>query len=189
MKRDYTYARGEKGPDWFNEFLDSFARSSDNTTNDILSIINNKNGETVESMVRSYREQVGLDLIAQDDQELTKTADLKKISIRHNDYNDSNVVDMIKNDELIMAEIDSLCKHSGGHKSVYSLINHLRKFFGSDVVKLYDEELINFLQDKLDSYRVDDIEEFNDVGAIGVDPGTEYNDNLAEYALNNGAKR
>lgn len=69
ITRNDIYVRDEKGADWFQEFLQSFAKSKPASVQDILDAINNKRSATVEDVVAMYRDQVGLDLVASDSDE------------------------------------------------------------------------------------------------------------------------
>lgn len=89
VSRNDLYMRDERGPEWFDEFLRSLANSKESSSvQDILNAIHNKRGETVESVVRQYREQVGLDIVQSadtDDKSSVKQASAKvrPLSIRH----------------------------------------------------------------------------------------------------------
>ncbi len=87
ISRNDIYVRDERGADWFNDFLQSFAKEKPASVQDILNAILNKKTETVESVVQSYREQVGLDIInsAEEDPVTIKQASVnfRPLSLRH----------------------------------------------------------------------------------------------------------
>jgi len=55
VSRNNIYVRDERGGDWFNEFLESFANDKPSSVQDVLEAINNKRTETVESVVFNRR--------------------------------------------------------------------------------------------------------------------------------------
>lgn len=81
VSRNDIYIRDEKGPDWLQDFFTSLAGQKVSGIQDILDAINNKRNQTVESVVQSYREQVGLDILgSSEDEENIKEASIKNAS-------------------------------------------------------------------------------------------------------------
>jgi hypothetical protein len=78
ITRSDVYVRAEDGADWFNDFIESFANNKESASiQDVLNAITNKRGETVQGVVDKYREMVGLDSFAneeEDDHSSEKTA-------------------------------------------------------------------------------------------------------------------
>jgi len=73
--RTDEFAIDEKGPSWFDAFLQSIAANKIGGYQDILDIINNKSHKSIESLIKNYREQCGLDALGEDlDEEITKSA-------------------------------------------------------------------------------------------------------------------
>src|SRR5271157_2565285 len=84
ITRTEEFARDERGPDWFRDFLLSLSGEKTAGIQDVLDLMNNTKGKAVEKLVKSYRDQVGLDILLSepDDEELTKSAasDIKPIA-------------------------------------------------------------------------------------------------------------
>lgn len=192
VTRNDVFVRGEKGGEWFDEFLKSFAKDRPSSVQDILSAINNKRGETVESVVQNYREQVGLDAFSStDDSDDTPvknaSAPFRPLSKRHA-AEVKSVVEMIKKDEDIQAAIDSHCEHSGGNKNTHTLIHFLRQLLGGDV-SFSDNELKEYLEERKNQFKDDKTEKSpRDVGLIGTDPHEHHDDDIADFMKNDGAK-
>lgn len=204
VNRSDVYARGEKGPEWFNDFLNRIASGSYETASvqDILSAIYNKRSETVDSVVQDYREKVGLDLIRSTDEsdENVKQSSRKEdekisqafrpLSIRHAAAEEESIVDKIKSDPDLESALDSLCKHSGGNKTIQSLINYLRDRLGNDV-SFSDNQLVQYLEDKKNQFKENAEKENSEyVGLVGIteDSADNREDDLADYIKNDGAK-
>lgn len=189
ISRSSTYIKSEKGGDWFDEFLRTYANSGNNFSpvSDIVSAISSKQAETVDSVVRKYREQVGLDIIANDSNDNIKIASNNNISlsIRQANLNNNknNVLVIIKNDPSIVKAIDSLCQHSGGNKNTHAIISYLRDKLGTDLINYTDKDLINYINDIKSKYKLDNSKEDNaiDIGSLGVDVSEQFEDNVADY--------
>lgn len=210
ITRSDVYSRSEKGADWFNDFLNSYAGGP--TTTEILEAINQKRGETVESVVAKYREAVGLDALAQEESQDSMTAeastretivlanDTQPLSIRHaealkhDDKEDEDaeekdsdepqgVVLIIEQDPGIKADLESLMENSSGTKNVHSILSFLRDMLGSDLVSYSDDDLIGYINDMKGKYSMDtaDQEPTGYAGKVGVDPIEDYDDNKADY--------
>jgi len=188
VSRSDIFARSEHGGEWFNEFLHSFAKTRQESVQEILSAINDKKAETVESVVQQYREQVGLDSLAAEDSVVKTAATLRKISIRHADEGTS-ALEMVKKDPKLMGAIDSFCEHSGGTKNTISILNYLRNILGNDVVNYSDEDLKEFIDGRKKRFKVDDNEDYNiDVGLVGQDIDEDA-DEIADYQTHDGVKK
>lgn len=77
ISRADIYARDEKGPSWFDEFLHSMAgHQQPSNIQEILEMINNTRGKSIDSVMQQYKEETGLNLInsALDDEPFTKSA-------------------------------------------------------------------------------------------------------------------
>jgi hypothetical protein len=115
----------------------------------------------------------------------------RPLSIRHAEK--ISVVDIIKNDKELCADIESYCTHSGGTKSTSALINYirsqLRKKLGDEVVvRFADEELKQYIE----SLKKDKKHHLNEtirseIGRAGTEVENSYDDNVADYVLH-GAK-
>jgi hypothetical protein len=110
----------------------------------------------------------------------------KPLSIRHAETKIS-IIDIIKNDKELSADIESYCVHSGGTKSTSAIINYirsqLRKKLGDGVVvRFADEDLKNYIE-SLKKDRKHSLTDFtkSDVGKAGTEVETSYEDNVADY--------
>ena len=199
--RNDIYVRDEKGGEWFNEFLRSFAEKDEPpTTQSILDAVNQKRGETIESVVSKYRAAVGLDSIAETenetDNEIIAMSSIRPISIRHaqmlaDDENDKEglgneenqgVVVIIEGDPNIKADLESMLESSGGTKNTHAIINFLREILGSDLVSYSDDDLITYIDDMKGKYTIDLPEEPGGyAGKVGTEPSESYDDDTADY--------
>lgn len=201
VSRSDIYARDERGPAWFDEFLYSFSRSEESTTEgklsvqEILNAINNKRTETVDSVVQDYRKQVGIDLVQSSDdvheQNIKRaSANFRPLSIRHAEKKVS-VIDKIKSDPELVSAIESLCRHSGGTKKIQSLITFIRNHMG-DAVSFSDEGVVKYLNECKDKFRENIAPDLNadHVGLVGTtnDSTMDRDDDIADYIKNDGAK-
>ncbi len=199
ISRSLIYARPERGPDWFNDFLLSFAEQKD-STQDILNAIHNGH-QTVSSVVQGYREQVGLDIIESADdcedsaiknanvkhkplsvREIRLTSSFVPLSIRH--AQEESSVSKIKAQPDLVAALESLCRHTGGTIKFPSLINFLRKRMGNDI-KFNDDELKEYLTEIKNRYLDAQVSHQSQdyVGLVGV-TNEDYDDDVAEYTRN-----
>ena len=197
VARNDLYARDERGPEWFNDFLKSLADSPEKPTSiqEILSAINNKRGETVEGVVQDYRERVGLDLVHssedQADDGTVKQASkrFRPLSIRH--AVDQSAVDKIKGDSSLSSALESMCRHSGGTKKLQSLISFLRDKLGDDI-SFSDTELVKYLKECKEKFKEDITPDLDGdyVGLVGIkdDSSGSRDDDLADYIKNDGRK-
>ena len=194
VSRNDIYVRDEKGPAWFEDFLYSFSNNKQSSVRDILDAITNQKSKTIESVVQGYREQVGLDSIKPDNDIAIKesckieSSASRKLSIRHATEENKSVVDIIKNDTNLQTSIDSMLEHSGGTKKIHSIIGFLRDKLGADLVSYTDNELNNYIIDRKKHYSNTSKENERpfDVGRVGL--ADDYDDDVADYALHDGAK-
>lgn len=189
VSRNDIYVRDEKGADWFNDFLYGLAGTEPTSVQEILSVINNKRTETVESVVQDYRDQVGLDSLnsSDEDEDITKQATTKRpLSIRHAMENKS-VVQLIEDDQSLKAKVDSHCEHTGGTKNIEALISFLRSVLGQEV-SFSDKELRDYLEGRKMRFRdVTPEMSSEDVGRVGTDSSEEHDDDIADYMKYDGA--
>ena len=197
VSRSDIYVRDENGPAWFNDFLQSFANSKPASIHDILDAINNKRSETVDSVVQSYCEQVGLDVVssAEDDKESVKhakesKASFRPLSIRHANEEARSIVERIKEDPKLQEAIDSHCEHSGGTKNRHALIHVLRELLGGEV-SFSDDDLNEYLEERKNYYRTeaDPSESSEYVGRVGIDSNERHDDEVADFMRYDGAKQ
>lgn len=189
ISRNDVFVRSERGPDWLDDFLHIYSQSSKSPSSidEILSAINNKKAETVESVVENYRKQVGLDALADDEnnESHVKQASRTPLSIRHAQLNnEDSIVLVIKQDPSMIKAIDSFCEHSGGTKNTHSIINFLRSKLGKEKVSYTDQDLIDYIEERKSSFRKDDVEadENKDVGEAGLsNVEDDYGDRMADY--------
>lgn len=196
VSRDDVFIRDEKGPDWFEDFLRSFSSNEKNSSvQDIIDAMTNRRGNTIESVVQSYREQVGLDALANDTEEdvnikEASTIELefsRKLSIRQAEQENKSVVDIINSDSSIKAAIDSMLEHSGGTKKVHSIIGFLRDRLGENTVSYTDKELNKYIIDRKKHFSsLTEEEGPANVGLIGLDD--DHDDDVADYVLHDGLK-
>lgn len=191
VSRNDLFARDERGPEWFNEFLYNFANSPPSSIQEILSAINNKKSETVEGLVQSYREQVGLDSLSEiEDAENIKIAseNIRPLSVRHAELLEKSVLQRIKEDPNILADIDSFFEHSGGTKKIESVLTFLREKLGGEV-SFSDKELRDYLDERKNHFRRGlEFGQPGDVGRVGVSPEDQFDDDKADYIKNDGHK-
>jgi len=199
VSRNDLYARDERGPEWFNEFLQSLANTLNQPSSiqEILSAINNKKAETVAGVVQDYRERVGLDLVQSLDdyaddtvkQASVKTSEFRPLSIRH--AAEQSIVDKIKADPEISSALESLCRHSGGTKKLQSLVTFLREKLGQEV-SFSDDGLMQYLKECKEKFRENVTPDLNadHVGLVGTtdDSAQDRDDDVADYIKNDGAK-
>jgi len=190
VSRNDIYVRDENGPEWFNAFLHSIAKSKSETVQDIVSAIKD---ETVEGRVRDYREQVGLDVLStaeEDNQETIKTAFVRPLSIRHAEET-KDIVKIIEDDPELRSAIVSFCEHSGGTKSTLSIMRFVREKLGKDAVSFTDKELKKYIDQckKRFKQELTDEGESSSIGRVGLDSEDSYNDDVADYATYDGAKQ
>lgn len=69
FSRDDVYMRGEPGASWFNEFLNEFAKEKAKscTTVDLVNAIYDRKPDSVNNIIKKYRDAVGLDLLTESD--------------------------------------------------------------------------------------------------------------------------
>lgn len=184
ISRNDVYVRDEKGPEWFEDFLRSLAQQS--TTQNILDAINQKRGETVEGVVSKYREMVGLDVLADDNEtEIKSEASMRPISVRHAkelDKDQKDVVIIIESDPKLKADFESILKGSGGTKNTHAVLHFLRGLLGSDLVSYSDDHLIQYIDEMKKKYLGTKVEEPSGyAGRVGTEPIEEFNDHAADF--------
>lgn len=191
VSRSDVYARDEKGPDWFNDLLESLANQKPGTVQDILGAIKNTEAKSVDSVVQNYRKQVGLDALTADtrDHETIKEASKKfrPLSIRHFAEKQSALA-LVESDEGLKQMIDSFCQHSGGTKSTHSIIARLREQLGDNSIDYNDEDLNNYIESRKNYFKHDMTDKVLDVGLVGTDSNEEPADLTADYATYDGAR-
>lgn len=191
VSRSDVYMRSEKGPSWFDEFLKSMAENNPSSVKEIMDAINNKQGETVEGVVQSYREQVGLDAVSKDDSEgeQVKNAHFRPLSIRHAKMGpEESALPKLKDKPEIMKDIDSMCEHSGGTKNTLSIMNFLRDRYGKELVSFSDQELRDYIEERKKRF-YNESDEVYDVGLVGQERHEDFEDDIADYQTHDGVKR
>lgn len=192
VSRSDVYARSEKGGEWFEEFIRRMADQHPATLKDVMDIITNKQSQTVEGVVESYREQVGLDALSQSDSdgEQIKRANFRPLSIRHAKMGPSqSILPKIKNNPEIVKDIDSMCEHSGGTKNTLSIMNYLRDKFGKDLISFSDQELKDYIEERKQKFYQNESDEAYDVGLVGQERQEDFEDDIADYQTHDGVKR
>jgi hypothetical protein len=66
INRSDIFVRDEKGPTWFNDFLESLAEEKESSVQDVIDAIQYKRSETVQGVVDEYKKMVGLNSIVED---------------------------------------------------------------------------------------------------------------------------
>lgn len=114
----------------------------------------------------------------------------KPLSIRHANEQTESIVKQIKNNPELQNAIDSHCKHSGGTKSIHSLIYFLRNLLDKDV-SFTDDELIEYLKDRKNHFSDGTTQEsnFSDVGRVGTDANEEFDDEIADFMKYDGTRQ
>ena len=74
ITRSDVYIQSEKGADWFQEFLETYAENKEAYTQELMNVIQDKRGNTVQGVVDHYREMVGLDSLSSSQTESDITA-------------------------------------------------------------------------------------------------------------------
>lgn len=184
ITRSDIYIRDEKGGDWFEEFLNSYAKKESNAQ-DVLDAMNQKRGETVESVVEQYRKMTGLDSDASEEHDgLTATASTQPLSMRHAHMMQepqSEVVILIEKDPEIKADIESICEHSGGTKETHAILNFLRERLGRELVSFSDEDLSKYIEDIKGKYYEEKHEPRGNIGRVGTESEDSPEDDAADY--------
>lgn len=290
ITRSDVYARDERGGSWFEDFLESFAQEKEAYTQEIMNAIHNKKSQSVQGIVDQYREMVGLDSVANTDDDESegtvvrasmfekvyknspKTLELKEkiedfgdrlshwnlerdefpdvdkwvdenmkdfpygqdevksylgdvmtrrsqiywntsldsrmypdkkrllgilsdlagdegkssenkpLSTRHaNLEKQKNVVDIIENDPELKNDIVSLCRHSGGNKSIHSIIDRIREKLGRDLVSYSDSSLIDYINKIKEDFKEPRNKDNSDIGMVGTESEESPEDNAADY--------
>lgn len=180
VSRSDMYAPDEKGADWFNEFMLKMSGHQSQSIQDIMNIITDKRGDTVDSVVQSYRDQVGLDIIADGSQ--VKEASFRPLSVRHARMGTmESSLPKLKEDPDFVQDVDSFCEHTGGTKNTMSIIHYLRDKFGDELISFSDGDLKEYIESRKDKFHTDDKKDTYDVGRIGQDEQDEYSDDMADY--------
>jgi len=107
------------------------------------------------------------------------------ISIRQA-YN-QDIISIIESKPDIVSAIQSLCRHSGGHKNTHAIIRFLRNKLGHELIQYSDQDLIKYIEKIKNEFKSDTNQEHVDVGLIGLDNTNDFQDNAADY-INHGAK-
>jgi len=191
VSRSDVFVRDERGGEWFDEFLRSMAEKNPSTVQEVMNIITDKKGQTVESVVQSYREQVGLDALSQEDTggEQVKKAHFRPLSIRHAKMGPAeSSLPKLKGNPEIMKDIDSMCEHSGGTKNTLSIMNFLRDRYGKELVSFSDQELRDYIEQRKKRF-YNESDEVYDVGLVGQERHEDFEDDIADYQTHDGVKR
>jgi hypothetical protein len=193
VSRSDVYVRDEKGPSWFEEFLETLANKKSDTTQDILNSIYNVRARTVDSVVNEYRKQVGLDLVTgtEESDETIKQASTRPLSVRHASELRKSPMDIVMNSEEIQNIIKSFCVNSGGHKGTTSIISKIRQHLEDAGVteKVFtNEELKKYIEECKDANKQNSTDKVLDPGMVGTDSNEEYADTVADYATYDGAQ-
>lgn len=187
ITRSDVYVRDEKGGEWFQDFLKSLAENKEAYVQDVLDAMNQKKGETVESVVEKYREATGLDTIAAEQKEdgLVATASASRpLSIRHNamlSEPEGEVILVIEKDPDIKADLESICEHSGGTKETLAILSFLRDKLGNELVSFSDEDLMEYIEDLKKKYYQEKEEPKGNAGKVGTDTEESPDDAAADY--------
>jgi hypothetical protein len=186
ITRNDTFVKSEKGPDWFNEFIRFFCENQkpNSVASNLSDIINNR---TVESVVKSYREQVGLDIVGvenekENNMKIAEEKPTKKFISKR--AAKENIILLIESRPDIKEAIESFCRHSGGTKSTHSIINFLRNELGNELVSFTDDNLINYINEYKNKHNEKDQDNKNNktnVGLVGTDKENSYDDAVADY--------
>lgn len=182
VTRNDIFVRSERGAEWFNDFLESFAKDSEGSTKDILDAIQDKRNQTVQGVVDKYRKMVGLDIQSDENNndDSIKAKAHRPLSIRHAKPLE-NIVVVIENDPKLKEDIRSLCEHSGGTKNTHSIINYLRNKLGKDIVSYSNDDLIKYIEEAKKEYQEDKEKSNIDVGRVGTNTEDYPEDNVADY--------
>ena len=202
VSRSDVYVRSERGGDWVEDFLNDFANNkqanNENVASEIMRAIHDKEAKTVESVVQSYREMVGLDTLLDDQPQdaLVSTASVKRaraLSKRAGEEKEDEPVEVVEGEEPVMLiiqrhpnverDVESLCRHSGGNKSVHAIINYLRNILGNELISYTDDSLLGYVQEVKDKYKREDgsAAEDSDVGLVGTESLDYHDDDTADY--------
>ena len=184
VTRNDIYTRDEKGGEWFDEFLRSFADEKEGSIQDVMDAIQSKKGETVQGIVDKYKIMVGIDSVADNDtlSTLESKASFRPISIRHAEHHvPESIVVIIEKDPVVKEGIRSMCEHSGGTKNTHSIMDFIREKLGKDLINYSDENLVKYIEDIKKSYRDEATEEsHNDVGRVGIETD-DHTEDTADY--------
>lgn len=180
FNRGDDHIKQEHGGETLDEFFRLLTAAS-NPTQELLNAINGKRTETVASLVQSYREQVGLDLVEANEAPEIKTAS-KKTCFLSKRHKTASLQDLLQSNPEVAKDIDSFCSHSGGHKSTHAILHALRDKLGPDVISYSDQELIAYIESRKDQHR--DCSHTSpghfEEGAVGIGH-EEPQDQLADY--------
>lgn len=171
---------GENGPDWLNDFLHDFANKKSEASSISEEIASAFSENTVEGIVENYRQMVGLDQVKTASK---KTAPFRPLSSRHAEEKkseDEDIILIIEKSPNIQRDIESLCRHSGGHKNHHAIISYLRKLLGNQI-SYTDDRLINYIKDMNAKYKENHSEQDADVGLVGTDHAAIEEDTTADY--------
>lgn len=185
ITRSDVFIRDEQGGDWFQDFLRSFSENKEAYVQDVLDAINEKRGNSVESVVQQYREATGLDSIADEKKEdkMVSTASMRPLSKRHAHMlqEPGEVIVVIEQDPALKADLESLCEHSGGTKETHAILSFLRDKLGKELVSFSDEDLMKYIEDLKDKYYEEKDEPEGNAGKVGTDSEDNPEDNAADY--------
>lgn len=185
VSRSDVFVRDEKGADWFNDFLESYAENKEAYVQDVLDAMTgkqDKQADTVQSMVEKYREMVGLDILADEDEpELVVKASAPPISKRAKEEEEElDIVLLIEKDPQLKNDLESICHHSGGHKNTHSILNFLKERLGEDKVSFSDDNLTGYIDGIKDKYKVEVNDQY-EPGKVGLEHQDSPEDQMADY--------
>jgi ATP-dependent DNA ligase len=103
----------------------------------------------------------------------------RPISIRHAQA--QSVVEMIKQNPQIQSQIDSFFEHSGGTKSITTVLDFLRNNLKDVYVSYSDHDLLEYLKERKQHFRQNKGDDRVDIGLVGVDPNEDPGDFAADY--------
>jgi hypothetical protein len=176
ITRNDIYERAERGPEWLESFFRSFA---ENQNEEIVNII--KNAPDVASIVKSYRDMVCLDAALSED-ETVKTAGVKGRQLSKR-AEEKSTVDVLKADENLLKQVESLLHNSGGHKKTVTIIRFLRDELGKESASFSDEELKDFIEHLREKHQPHTPDCECDAGKVGLNKEDFAGDGKAEYAI------
>ncbi|MFA5024662.1 MAG: RNA ligase family protein [Patescibacteria group bacterium] len=116
-----------------------------------------------------------------------KMANFRPLSIRHAEEK-QDVVTIITNSPELKSAIDSFVEHSGGNKSTHSIIQFLREKLGNDIIKFTDRSLIDYIENKKKESKSLSVDDYLDIGRVGIDKDDQYEDDVADYVTHSNVK-
>lgn len=168
--RSDVFAKDENGGEVFKELTKLLTASSKKTIEEVLS---------------EYKKDAGLESISIDEsEEKICVASIKNISCRHIEYKiASSIYELLKSHPEAIKDIESFCFHSGGNKSLHSIIHFLREQFGKEDISYSDKDLIKIINELKAKHKSECPEQKSyDAGVIGTQNSED--DMSADYYSN-----